>query len=468
MAFTMSSTVQLGLILLSLVMAVIFPPLLIGYHDLQQGQKALEQGQPLEASRSFEHAAVLLFWRADLWERAGNAALVGGDTARAVDLLERAGALSLEGWRNLATAYRNLDRLPEAIHALERGLVQYGPQPPLLLDLGLARQTQGDFSAEQATWQAYLAVDSTNPAVHHRLGLLLSLSDPDAALQTLNTAAQLDPAYQAEVQTIRSAISLAEHQADPSQRLVVIGRGLGLLREWQLAQQAFQRAIDLNPENAEAWAWLGEASQHLGQEGGPALERAATLAPRSAPVRALYGLYWKRQQQFQKAIEQFLQAVLLEPHEPAYLVALADAYALSGDLPPALAAYQRATELAPQEATYWRLLASFCAQYHFRTLEEGVPAAQNVLSLAPDQADSYDLLGWVYLIAGQLEEARQTLQTALQLDPNHASAHLHLGMVYLETGQWSQARHHLQRAHSLDRQGLAGLEAGRLLKIYFP
>ena len=86
--------------------------------------------------------------------------------------------------------------------------------------------------------------------------------------------------------------------------MVTMGRALGLVNEWDLSLAAFEKAIALDAENAEAWAWLGEAKQHIiyTQTGetvskGVGLEElghALTLDPSSVVVRALRGLYWNR------------------------------------------------------------------------------------------------------------------------------------------------------------------------------
>lgn len=425
-------------------------------------------GHPLEAAAHLEHAAALLVWRADLMERAGRAAFAGGDMAEAARLLSQSRRLSVDGWRELGEAYRQLGRYDEAARAYRRGLEIYGPQPSLYRGLALAFNAQGDFEAEMAAFREYVALDGTEAAARHRLGLLLSLYDPERALPELLASAELDADYDSVVQTMRSALNLASLESDEARRLTIIGRGLGLAREWQLAREAFQRAVGADGENAEAWAWLGEAKQHLGQDGGEELERAVALSPFSATVRALYGLYWKRQDEPQLALAQFQWAAAIEPENPAWFAALGDAYASAGDLPPALAAYQRAAELAPSEAAYWRMLAAFTVQYHFQVEEVGVPAAQRMLKLEPDIPASYDLLGQSCLAAALYEQAEENLLTALRLDPNYAPAHLHLGMLYLEWGRPEAARAHLIQAQALDPQGADGAAAESLLALYFP
>ena len=134
----------------------------------------------------------------------------------------------------------------------------------------------------------------------------------------------------------------------------------------------------------------------------------------------------------------------------------------------ALAAYQRATELAPADATYWRTLATFSGQYSFQVEQVGIPAAQQVLELRPDEAASFDLLGWTYLAANVTRLAEENLLAALRLDPDYAPAHLHLGITYLQMNKLESARAHLLQAQALDPEGAEGRAAAQLLALYFP
>lgn len=455
-------------IFIAVLGAIILPAYFSARTDIQRAGNALAQGRPLEAGAEFEHAATILFWRDDLRERAGRAAFAGGDMSAAVRLLGQLQDLSAEGWNDLGAAYYQLGMYSESEDALERGLEMHGPGTQFYRGLVLAANAQGDPESEITALKKYIDLDNGDAAIHHRLGLLLAVFDPGSALSELMTSAKLDKAYDPAVQSMRSALNLAEIQPDESKRMVMIGRGLGLVQEWQLAREAFQRAVNADEGNAEAWAWLGEAKQHLGMDGGEEMARAATLEPFSANVRALYGLYWNRKGDARMALAQFQWAAVIEPENPAFLASLADAQVFAGDLPQALAAYVRATELAPSDATYWRRLALFTAQYNYQVEELGIPAAQQVLELVPDEAASYDLLGWTYLAANKTDLAEDSLQTALRLDSEHAPAHLHLGMTYIQLNQMDEARAHLLKAESLDPDGPQGEQAKDLLEMYFP
>jgi tetratricopeptide (TPR) repeat protein len=456
------------LILFALLGLIAAPVLFSAHAEIRRADSALAASRPFDAAADYEHASMLLFWRVDLSERAGNAFFAGGDPSDAVRLLSRTDSLSVTGWRNLGDAYFQLGRFDDSARAYQHGMDAHGADASLYRGLALARNAQGDLASEAAALQNYVALDNTDAAIRHRLGLLLSIFDPENALPELLASAELDESYDPEVQTMRSALNLASIETNEADRLIAVGRGLGLVSEWQLAREAFRRASLADGKNAEAWAWLGEADQHLGQDGSEELERAVALNPFSANVRALYGLYWKRQNEPQKALAQFQWAAAIEPENPAFQAALADAFVFAGDLPSALAAYIHTAELAPTEVSYWRMLAIFSAQYSFQVQEVGIPAAQQALALAPDEASSYDLLGWTYLAADITGLAEGNLKAALRLDPDYVPAHLHLGMTYLQMNRLEEARLHLMQAQQLAPESAEGQQAAQLLRLYFP
>jgi tetratricopeptide (TPR) repeat protein len=343
-----------------------------------------------------------------------------------------------------------------------------GAASEIYAGLANVQRLRGDVEAERAALQNQLLLKPEDAPAQYRLGLLLSLVDINIALTHLQLASQLDPEYAPVFETLRSTFNLAELSPTETGRLVPLGRGLGLVGEWTLAARAFQSAVDSDAGNAEAWAWLGEAKQHLGQDGGADLNQALALNPESVVVRGLRSLYWKRLGNDRQALAEVQAATTLEPDNPAWKSSLGETYARLGDLIAALASYQRATELAPSDATYWRLLATFCAEYAVHVQDVGLPAAQKAVDLSPKDAQALDVLGWSQLSLGQFYTAEQTLLAALKLAPEDALAHLHLAMTYLQTGKLTEAYDQLCRAVELDPNGATGQQASQILKQYFP
>lgn len=460
--------ISVSLIFCALIAATCAPILVSGYAELNTAELASAAGDYAGAARSYQAAATRLFWRADLWEQAGRAALLADQPQQAVLFLLKAGHLSSRGQLALGQAYLQTDQADLALAAFQASSAQAGASAEAYAGLAQIYRQRGEMDAERSALQNQLLLSPQDAAAQYRLGLLLSLTDVKSALTHLQLASQLDPEYASVVQTLRSALNLADLEPDESTRFEILGRGLGLVGEWALAETAFQNSVQMDAHNAQAWAWLGEAKQHLGRDGRGDLDRALSLDAQNVVVRGLRGLYWKRLGDDRDALTEYQAAAQIEPDNPAWKASLGEIYARLGDLVSALGAYQRAVELAPNESTYWRLLATFCVQYNVQVEEVGLPAAQKAVALTPDDPLALDVLGWAQLSAGQFASAKQTLATALEKAPNFAAAHLHLGLAEIQLGDRNAAYDQFVNAQKLDPQGAYGQQAAQALKQYFP
>ena len=462
--------VRVLLALLILGVAVIGPILYAGWRNLQGADEVAAGGSWAEASRLYESAARQLPWRGDLWQKAGLAAFRGHDPDNAIRLLKVAGTrspLSVEGWVALGSALWSTKQTPAAIAAWQAGLAVHPGDPALLDRLIAVYDQQGDYVDEKLALLQRLAA-GPEPTASYRLGLLLMLTDPTGAETQIRTAASLDPQFQSAAKTLDAAILAATAETDEAKHLIVIGRGLGLVNEWGLAHSAFEKAVQADQNEAEAWAWLGESEQQMGQDGLRELDEALRLGPQDAVVHGLRALYWKRRGDFSKALAEQLQAAQIQPESAGLRLALGQAYAAAGDLVSALTAYQQATSLAPGDATTWAQLAAFCADNGVQVQTIGLPAALKAVSLAKDDAHTLDVLGWSYAQAGVFNTAEQMLLKAIQAEPGLALPHLHLAETYLRMGSYGSAQRQLSTTVDLDPNGPDGQLAEQLLHQYFP
>lgn len=461
-----------ALALLTVIGLIFTPPVLTAYAELANAESAQAAGDFSSAASSYARAARFLPWRADLWEKAATASFLADHPAPAIALYEAAlqrGSLSANGWELYGLAYWQGGDLQAAQEIWLRGAETYPSHAAFYRHLSTAYFEQGNWPAEQDALEHWLALGGeADAAAHYRLAVLSSVHEPQRALKQFLLAASLDEQYDSAVETMRTALNLAALETDESKRLVVIGRGLGLVNEWALAEDAFRQAVAADGENAEAWGWLGEAGQQLGRDGRAALQEAASLGGANPIVHSLLGLYWMRQGQPAQALAAYRAAAQLEPENPLWQVSMAEAYASLGDLPPALEAHQRAVELAPSDAYYWRLLAVFCVQYGVQVEETGLPAARQAAALAPDDPQALETLGWTLLSLGRTDETLYHLARALALKPDFALAHLHFGMAALQANDRTAAYQHLLRARGLDADGPLGEQAQVLLDQYFP
>ena len=175
-----------------------------------------------------------------------------------------------------------------------------------------------------------------------------------------------------------------------------------------------------------------------------------------------------RQDRGDQALAEYLLAAEYDPGNPAWQISIGDAYAQRGDLQAALAAYSRATEIAPTDAIVWRSLAAFSAQYNMQVEDVGLPAAQMAVELTGEDPLALDMLGWTLALLERYDEAQDVLGHALNLDPQFTQAHLHFGIVAMQLDDWATSRTYLQQARDLDEGGPVGEQAQVLLDQYFP
>lgn len=411
-------------------------------------------------------------WTAAKIEQSARLSFDEEDFSQTIDLLTEArarGALSPSGAVLLGEAWWRRGERERALTVWESLTNGEQASAALFLRLAEAYQSQGQDSAVERSLIRGADLFPNEVEIHFALALWQLSESPALALPALNTARRLDPAPGARYDTLFAALAEALAVDDLAYQRVVAGRALAALGNWPLAERAFTRAAQANPNYAEAWAWLGEARrQNRSELAWPAFQRALTLAPADAAVQARAGLYWQAQGDFSQAAEFFQRAAALEPENATWQMALGETSFLAGNLPLAYGYYRAATELAPRNAEAWRALAIFCAVTETDLRDSGLPAALNAVSLAAEDWRNPDALGRVLLALGNSESARRMFVRAAELAPAEAAPQFHLGLLFFSAGDSAQARPYFAQAAALDPAGSIGAAARRVLERYFP
>jgi len=394
------------------------------------------------------------------------------DPTRAIRLLLTArqnGTLSLNGRVALGDAYLAAGQIDQALSEWEKLLSKN--QETLLVSPRLAPiyHTRQQFTREAELLKTWLAADPNNPTASESLGRLLAAQAAPEARELLNSAAASSPQAAARLAGLISALD--NPGSDRAFLLAKCGQALAGLDEWPLAEQAFIRAVNANPEYANAWAWLGLARQHNNTpDAQQALEYAIKLDQQSAALHAMFGTYWQHSGKPQPASQQFAAATQLEPGNPAWWLALANASAQL-DLSQALNAYIQAVNLAPQEASYWYALATFSVEQNSYIEDYGLSAALRAFALDPKNPAYMDMLGRAQMAVGQNTAAEVMFKKALSVSSQDAPLyiyHYHLGLLYLQTDQNAQAKSEFKQTLASDPRGPYGAQAKKLVERYFP
>ncbi len=89
--------------------------------------------------------------------------------------------------------------------------------------------------------------------------------------------------------------------------------------------------------------------------------------------------------------------------------------------------------------------------------------AESAVISHPEDALSYNLLGWAKTMDGDLEEAKANLDKAIELDENLAAAYLNLGIWHETQDNLEEAKANYRRAYELEKGTGVGEKA---LKLY--
>lgn len=437
---------------------------------LRQAQAASSAGQHAEAANHYRAALEREPWRLNLWETIAREEQQAGRLEQAEEAYLQAqakGRLSAQGRQALAEVYSLLGETDKALDAWQAVIRENGPSAAVYEQMAQVYRSRGDLEAAVVVLREWREMEPASARAAYLLGLHLTVSDPDAAVKLLVEAAQADNSYTAAVQPLRTGISQAQNSENSAYGWLMIGRALGGSGQWDLAERAFLQAVEDAPEYAEAWAFLGEARAHLGGTGRPELDQARTLAPDSAVVRALMAVYWRRQGDPDRALEELRAVAAQEPGEPVWQVEMGNTMVDKGDLVEARAYYQKAIELAPDVPAYWVTLAYFSAQYNDDVRGVGIPAARQAVVLSPNDPTALDAMGLALMTVGDLASAERFLQRAVEEDAGYALAHLHLGQLYLQKQDTWGAYPYLRGAKNLASGSQVAEIAGRLLARYY-
>ena len=317
-----------------------------------------------------------------------------------------------------------------------------------------------------------LEKDPQDASAHYQLGLILSITQREEAVDQLAQAANQDPSFEAGFTKLQDALRQSSTIQDPAYQLTVTGQALSALEEWFLAQAALERAVTLDPTYAEAWAYLGEAHQHTGQDNGlEALQTAISLDPESYAANLLMSIYWNRNATPMRSLPFLQTALKQDPNNLALLDNLAQTLVDAGMVESGFETLQELTDQSPEKPETWMMLARLSVENNIKVEEVGLPAARQAVLLDPESPAATLMLGRAYLLTENALLAERFFAKTIQLDPQMAAPHLYLAIIYLNQENREPAKPHLLEALTLaeaDGDQAIADQAEKFLNLYFP
>ncbi len=321
---------------------------------------------------------------------------------------------SQQHYREAVIEYRNALRIDSGnVHSIQRlGLAYYqlgelGPSFPFLLKT--KELVPDDIESRLKLGTMYLAGRKNAEAREEaRFILERDSKNLDALLLWAGAAETPQEVIEAIAKLERVQPDFGE-QAKP-----YLALGALSLRKQELgkAEQAFKRAVLVEPKSIEAHTLLGNLYLAKGdaENAEQELKAAAAIAPAGSPARVTLADFY---------------LTLSRPEEAKQV--LAD---INKQAPDFLPAWRRTAQIALAEKKY----------------EESLKAIEVILKKNPEDVDGHLLRGQLHLVQGETTASIEELQRVLRQEPQSASAHYQLALARLQAGSVDQAKLELQEA----------------------
>jgi len=194
-------------------------------------------------------------------------------------------------------------------------------------------------------------------------------------------------------------------------------------RDWTTAADAWWRALELDPENAEASFHLGNLNLEKGERGAALIhyERALRAVPDHVSALNNLGLCHKGLGSIDRAEECYRAALAIEPSQPDALVNLANLLFGREQYPEVLAVTERLLALPQETRAPVRLLRAL-AQERLGDAAGAEATLREAVRRYPDDATLHAYLGTLYLRAERYADAEASISRSLALAPDSAYA----------------------------------------------
>lgn len=294
---------------------------------------------------------------------------------------EQQGAQSPGVWQALGVALRESGKPDQAEKAFRKKLDLAPDDIRVWAAIANVLESQGKTEEAAAAHQRYLAADPTDIyAAINRANRLIGNDNPrdaQAAIDLLLPAIKKVPGVPAAWNNL--GIAYAE------------------LEQFDKSRKAYQRAIDLQPEFADAYSNMAKLFNQQGRH--------------------------------EDAINFYRQALDIEPDHAPYHYDLGVSQIYARQFVEAAATYERLTKLDTDDPRVWNNYGGVL--HELGRNEEARRAYKKAVQINPRHSQALANLGRMALQSREFEKALDYLQRALAIDPNDVSAVENLGNVYL-------------------------------------
>jgi tetratricopeptide (TPR) repeat protein len=190
---------------------------------------------------------------------------------------------------------------------------------------------------------------------------------------------------------------------------------------------------------------------------------ALDVEPQNAEAHFLLGKIYGAEGQYDEMVKSFARSLELGPKFEVEIGQLRHNYwareynsgvsYAQGDLPDfdkALRGFKNATLIDGERLEAWRNLAY--VYYQMESVEDAIATYEHITAQAADDANSFYSLGVLYLNERRYEDAAQVLGTLVEIDPQHVEGYINRAVAQVNLEDFSGAEESYKQAIAIDPQ----------------
>jgi Tfp pilus assembly protein PilF len=257
-----------------------------------------------------------------------------------------------------------------------------------------------NFSSSESALRHYVALHADSDEALYLLGFVLNRENrPKESLEIYTRAAAL--------------------KTPTGDDLKIVGLDYVLLSDYASAIKWLEKAVEFEPQNRDAWYYLGRAyyTRGLLPESRRAFQAALHLDPRDARAENNLGLILQSEAKPNEALDAYRNAIEWEK------------------------------EAAHQSEQPYLNLGSLLLELD--RAGEAIAPLEKAVERGENNASCHLKLGTAYLRTNRLPEAQLELEKAERLEPENAAIHYQLARFYQQVHQMDKAKIEFQRTEEL-------------------
>jgi tetratricopeptide (TPR) repeat protein len=381
-----------------------------------------------------------------------------GNYEKAIENYVRAVELDSRDYQlfvRLGDSYLQNNQAPQAKLEFEKALRLNPDSVDVQLSIAQANLNLKDIdSAKEIIW----ALDEEDPQVKYYRGIILVLAKEFDKAWAIFSQVGDDKSKK-----FVESFDLFSHfrEADPLYLNMLLAKNLTDVGQYHVAIPFLFDILNQKNSYRDAWIVLGYAYLKTGEakEAIDALNQAKVFAPRHPQVLFYLGLANFAQNKIDSAIS-YMEAADRAGYTPRdhLKLRLGDLYLAKKNYQSASDNYKAVVNLNPRSLEVFVRIVWLNID-ELNNPSEALRFAEQALEEHPDNAMSYNLMGWAHTAAGNYTVAEEYLRKALSLKEDFDAVHLNLGWMYEKKGDYDRAKEYYKEAYILGQGNSIGNKA---------